>query len=499
MRAARLIAFSLVLSAAARAAPNLPFDHPDWVLLLDARARGLLADPVGGQQALGEDEVQRALALLRLAPDPRLLPPDAEGFWIRPVETATLRAALLHEHDRPYSTALRPRNLVGDLGVSCELQEGRPCGGGVGLMPELDSSAGFGSWLSASTRLRLDAGNNGYAPAVALDRAYLKAQLGFLAIEAGRDVVALGQSARAALLVSRNAAPLDMLRAWTRPLELPFFDARVSFLYFIARLRDPQFYPGTFVDCTRMQLDLFNHLELGGSRLLQFGGSGAPTIGLGSFIGEHFSRDYDSTGAPLGDNRLAFDAAVTVPALAGARFYTEVSFEDFRKQELNVFRYDADYLLGVEFRALAAGPLRRVLFEAAKTGRLSQEGLYWLTGWTNAGRTLGSPLGPDGLSLYLHGDLELPFGRVSPWAEALRFSSDTFKDDGLGDGGVTVDRVGPAEKRLRVGVELSIPLRKVFLLEANLYVERVTTADFVDGAVRRNAGALASFRYLSAF
>ena len=177
----------------------------------------------------------------------------------------------------------------------------------------------------------------------------------------------------------------------------------------------------------------------------------------------------------------------------------EVTFEDFRKQELNVFRYDADYLLGAEFRALQAGPLRRVLLEAAKTGRLSQEGLYWLTGWTNAGRTLGSPLGPDGLSLYLHADLELPFGRVSPWVEALRFSSDTFKDDGLGGGGVTVDKAGPAERRLRAGLDLSIPLGGSLLFEANLYLERVTTADLVEGSVRRNAGALAALRYLFPF
>ena len=502
MRLARMVPLALLLAGAARAAPNLPFDHPDWVLLRDARARGLLADPVGGQQALGEDEVQRALATLRLPSDGRLLPLEETGFWIRPVEIATLRAAALHEHDRPYSLELRPRNIVGEVGYSCELQEGRPCGGGLGLMPEVDSSAGFGSWLSASTRLRLDLGNHQYAPAVELDRVYIKAQLGILAVEAGRDVLALGPSARAALLVSGNSPPLDQLRAWTRPFALPFLDAnlfRVSFLYFIARLRDPQFHPGAFVDCTRMQIDLFNHLELGGSRLLQFGGRGAPAIGLGSFISEHFSREYDGKGVPLGDNRLALDAAVSVPALGGARFYVEVTFEDFRKQELNVFRYDADYLLGAEFRALQTGPLRRVLLEAAKTGRLSQEGLYWLTGWTNAGRTLGSPLGPDGLSLYLHADLELPFGRVSPWVEALRFSSDTFKDDGLGGGGVTVDKAGPAERRLRAGLDLSIPLGGSLLFEANLYLERVTTADLVEGSVRRNAGVLAALRYLPRF
>lgn len=502
MHFVRLVSATLIVAAAAQAAPNLPFDHPDWVLLLDARARGLLPDPVGGQQALGEDEVQRALATLGLPADPRLLAPDEGGLWVRPVESATLRAVALYEHDRPYSLPVRPRNIAGDVGYSCAGEEGRPCGGGLGVMQELDSSAGFGTWLSATSRLRFDFGNNRYTPAVELDRAYLKAQLGPIAFEVGRDVIALGPSARAAIQVSRNAAPLDQLRGWTRPFSLPFLDPdtlRVSFFYFIARLRDPQFYEGAFVDCTRMQIDLFRRVELGGSRLLQFGGHGAPAIDLSSFVTEHFGRYYDANKAPLGDNRLAFDLAVAVPELAGGRFYTEVSFEDFRKQELNVFRYDADYLLGAEFRAVKAGPLRRILLEAVKTGRLSQEGIYWLTGWTNAGRTLGSALGPDALSLYLRGELELPFARVSPWVEAVRFWSDTYKDDSLGGGGVTVDKAGPAESRGRAGVDLSIPLRKALLLEASVFVERVTGADFVAGAGRHNAGVLATLRFLPEF
>ena len=43
--------------------------------------------------------------------------------------------------------------------------------------------------------------------------------------ELRRDTLALGPSARSAMMVSRNAAPLDQLRAWTRPFALPFLDA----------------------------------------------------------------------------------------------------------------------------------------------------------------------------------------------------------------------------------------------------------------------------------
>jgi hypothetical protein len=248
-----------------------------------------------------------------------------------------------------------------------------------------------------------------------------------------------------------------------------------------------------------MQLDLFKRIELGGTRLLQFGGSGALPVGLEDFVWLHFHRKHDATGRAFSDNRLGFDLSVSVPELAGGRFYIDFSSEEFRRQELNVFQYEADYLIGVELRALEAGPLRRMQLEATRTGRLSQEGLYWLTGWTNADRTLGSALGPDALALYLRAELELRFGRVSPWVEWVRFSSDTYKDDGRGDGGIVVDKSGPAEGRQRAGVDFAIPLGRSAWLEANAYAERMTNADLIPGSSRLNAGLLATLRFAPDF
>jgi hypothetical protein len=309
-------------STPARAAPNLPLDDPDWIALRDARARGLLPGLLGGIHVLGEDQVAQALAAAGLPADPLLLPAAQAGplgapqdgagegapdtFWLRPAERVTLRGFALGEHDRPYSLAVHPRNLAGDVGFSCEYQEGRPCGGGLGLVGEVDSSAGFGEVLSATARVRLDLGNNGYAALAALDRAYVKAQLGVLALEAGRDVIALGPSFRNGLLWSSHAAPIDQLRAWTRPFALPFLDGdvlRVSLLYFIARLRQPLGRDGALIDCTRVQFDLFNRVELGASRLLMFGGDGAPNVSFSDFVYEHVRAKYPS-GMPLGDNRV---------------------------------------------------------------------------------------------------------------------------------------------------------------------------------------------------
>jgi len=81
-------------------------------------------------------------------------------------------------------------------------------------------------------------------------------------------------------MVSRNAVAQDGLRLQLHPVALPFApDVRISLLYFIDRLRQPQTFPGTLLDCARAQLDFGQRVQLGGSRMLELGGDGAPDYG----------------------------------------------------------------------------------------------------------------------------------------------------------------------------------------------------------------------------
>ncbi|GAC1348249.1 MAG: hypothetical protein NVSMB23_28950 [Myxococcales bacterium] len=481
------IAACVAAATPARAAPNLPLDEPDWIVLRDAQARGLRPDLLGGVHLIGEDEVGQGGW------------PD--GFWVRPVERVVLRGVALGEHLRPYSLPARPRNLGGDVGFSCEFQEGRPCGGGLGLATEVDASAGFGRVLSATVRARLDLGNHGYAALAALDRASFKAQLGAVSLEAGRDVLALGPSFRGGLLWSRHAAPLDQLRVRLRPVALPFLDGdalRVSLLYFIGRLRQPVGRDGALVDGTRFQFDLFNRVQLGASRLLLFGGDGAPDVSFSDFVVEHLHARYPG-GVPLGDNRVSADVAVSAPELWGARAYLEIAFEDFRRKFLNVLQIDTDYLAGLELRALPAGPLRRVFVEAATTGQVSEESPEWLTGFGGAGRPFGTPLGPTAQSVYLRGEFELPRARVSPWAEVLRFRNDTYVRNNDGAGGSRLDRVGTAERRGRLGLDVALPVSPSLSLDVTAFAERVWNSELVAGATRWNGGIVTAIRYAPRF
>src|SRR5439155_13226067 len=118
---------------------------------------------------------------------------------------------------------------------------------------------------------------------------------------------------------------LDHVRISTaRPLDLFGENGsvlRLNLRYFVGSLRDPQRFPGTLLTGARAQLDLFDQLELGGTRLLQLCGDGAPSCSFGQFLEEHFVRQSGPTGAGISNNRLSFDISYLFKALRGARAY----------------------------------------------------------------------------------------------------------------------------------------------------------------------------------
>src|SRR2546430_6215031 len=124
----------------------------------------------------------------------------AEGWWLAPLDRLTLRFSSADEHDRPYSLPVRPRQLAGIIALSCEYQEGRPCGDGVGTALELDSAAGWGGLVTAATRLRVSAGTDHYASGLIVDRAYLKFESDPFALQIRRDVLVPGPSIRPGLM-----------------------------------------------------------------------------------------------------------------------------------------------------------------------------------------------------------------------------------------------------------------------------------------------------------
>jgi hypothetical protein len=293
------------------------------------------------------------------------------------------------------------------------------------------------------------------------------------------------------MMLSEHAAPLDHIRISTaRPLDLLGHRGsilRLSLRYFVARLRDPQRFKGTLLTGSRGQIDLFDSLSLGGTRLLQLGGDGAPSLTFREFVLEHFKRQGDPNSAGLSNNRISFDASYTVRPLRGLRAYYEIAFEDIW--------YSPDQLFGLEVPSLTASGRHGLVIEHQRTGVISHEHSIFTTGMTNAGRTLGSPLGPDAWSIYTAVRLDLPRMTLSPWFELVRFSGNLYQ---LADQGTRVRLVaeGPTERRVRLGSTVRIPIRSDTVLEARVFAERVNSADFVPGSSRTNLGATASLAWI---
>src|SRR5207248_3054198 len=160
-----------------------PLDDPLYAALAKIRAEGKIPPYTGGAEPLTRSEMERLFLAAKDANGLAEVRSPASGFWFSPADRIALRGALVDEHQRPYSTPVRPRQIEGVVDLSCDHAEGRPCGPGAGAGLELDSSAGYGSWLSAVTRVRGELGNHAYSPALDLDRAYVAAEVGPFAAE----------------------------------------------------------------------------------------------------------------------------------------------------------------------------------------------------------------------------------------------------------------------------------------------------------------------------
>lgn len=457
--------------AVSRGSPNVALDDPVYDQLDQLALAGELPLYRGGLAPLSDDRVHE------LVPD-AAVPESPSAGWVRPIERAALRLDAVDEAARYYATAARPRDVAGVLALSCASQEGRPCGQGLGAAAELDSTAGYGGWIAAAIRVRAQTGTARYASALALDRAYLRAELGPIAAEIGRDVLALGPAAHTQLGWSDNPPPLDQLRlSGTRPLALaPWL--RGDLTYVLGRLAAPQTYPGDLVSIARAQLDIADRFELGAMQLLELGGDGAPGFGLWDFALEHVRRRDLSAGPSDSSNRrLGFDLAARIAGFGGARITYQIVFEDLRKHIVDAARYDADHALGLATRWLTV--------EWHRTGVRSYEHIPRTTGFTTGGRIAGDPLGPDAQAAYLAGRIPARWGVVTPWIELAQLSSDTYEFVEFGP--IVKRSDGPSELRLRIGARARLPLTGEIELDPEAAFEQVERGSFVAGARHRNA------------
>lgn len=495
MRAIHIAVFLSVAVASTRApaSPTLPFDDPTYDRLAVLRALGQLPLYAGGIRPITEYDAEQLLLRAGDAPGPLLTPIGPYGLWVHPAHRLGVRVGLFSDEDRPYSTPDRPVGMVGGVSVSCEHQEGRPCGSGGGVLFEIDSAAGWRHYVSAFTRLQVISGSDKWSTGGALDRAYVNAEVGPAALLVGRDVVALGPGGHTQLIWGDNPAPFDHVRLQTsHPLKIPRIPVTISAFYAVGRLRDPQTFHNTMVTLGRLEVAVFDQLQLGVQQLLQLDGEGAIHYDFWDFIAEHFTRTGNFGMSAGGSNRRAsLDATYTNKWARGLRLYYELAFEDFRTHVVDMFLYDCDHLLGAQMAALTRSGRHGFLVELQHNGPYSQQHSYFTTGMTNQGRVVGAPLGPDSWSLYLSARIDLPRRMTLwPWIEWARLASDHYNE--IYQGPILVTSKGPAESRWRIGARARFVLRPDLRVEASALYEHVDTFAFTPGTMRDNGGVSAS-------
>ena len=483
-------ATSIGIPSISFATADVPLDDPVYLQLYRLQDRGLIpVAPLSGLLPLTESRVQTLLLSAKQPLNGFLLPPNVAGLWIRPATRLSSRLDFNDSLARAYSVPARPRGLAGTVDLACEHQEGRPCGSGaLGLM-ELDSSMGYGSWISAFSRLSSNVSSDESA-AVKVDRLYGNLELGPTEFSVGRNILSIGPGRRTQLIWGSQPPPLTHIGLSVGSIDLDPIRVKLGGAYFVGRLDSPQRFRGNLVTVSRAYLQIADRLSLGISNLMLLGGDGAPSFTFGQFIEEHLHRTGQWPGTGISDRRVAGDLTLQVPSLKST-FYVEVAFEDSRKQFASALAYDTDYLVGWAASSLGRNGTYGFLIEFSRTGVRSQEHDTFATGTTSGARTLGSALGPEATSVYVspRWDISKLAVSVSPWSEVVRIGSDLY--DFPENAAIRRRASGLAEVRLRAGLKLLGNLTDALRFEAGGFTERVHNEAFQLGS-RTNMGLYVS-------
>jgi hypothetical protein len=406
---AAVLALLLALAAASSAhaaSAFVPLDHPAYGAVAGWLARGVL--PPTSLTA-------RPYTWERLAAMLDAASPATDSDRAR---VAALRAEAGSHLERP---------LRGEVAVTGAVVEGHPVlyknlpadsGGPLGAN---DAGVAYGETVGADLRVRLEGRAGARLAAVLEPRAalgdvgggnpgwqegYLAADLGPLAVVAGRQPFAWGPAPDGGFLLTPNAAPLPALRLGL--VEPHTFSGgwswlgTVDFMYLLARLGDDRVVPHPLLTGLRLVWMPSPRLELGASRTILFGGEGQPGLSAADYLvilsGRNLSGASDTSNSIAG-----VDATARLP-VAGGRgltLYAEYAGED---ESIHLPTKPA-VRVGAALSGLGTGHRYSLRAEYAATD-VFYDHQHWGhnvwyghsvygSGYSYRGRILGDPMGSD--------------------------------------------------------------------------------------------------------
>ena len=178
---------------------------------------------------------------------------------------------------------------------------------------------------------------------VRLHKGYAKLTFYNFEIQAGRDSLRWGPGYHGALLMSRNAKPLDMIKLSNpEPVALPWilsYLGQVQFNLIFSQLHDVRIgaeLVNPFLYGLRLGLKPHRYLELGASHLVLFSGSGRRDLSAGDVLKTLYGNTNPDPGTKTDSNsQVGVDAALTIPNVKqyifmadGVKLYVEWGAED---------------------------------------------------------------------------------------------------------------------------------------------------------------------------
>lgn len=244
-----------------------------------------------------------------------------------------------------------------------------------------------------------------------LAEGYLKAALGPIEFQAGRDSMWWGPGYHGGLLLADNARALDMVRLSTaRPVILPWVFGRLGLLrptVFLARLEKDRDFANANLLGMRLDFKPLPSLSVALSRVFMFGGEGRRSLSSSDWFEVFTASDSaEHAKSPINGNQLAsIDASYVfvnqwrfIP-FSGVKLYTEWAAEDSSGEtktptgRANIYGAYIDEPLWLKDTDLRV--------EWANTGRSERYGPRWYkhgvytSGYTHRGRVIGHHMGGD--------------------------------------------------------------------------------------------------------
>jgi hypothetical protein len=404
---------------------------------------------------------------------------DERQILIRPALALELRSDGFSALD----DSVQLPGISASLWPTFPMRQNRPNANGVNLSNELFLSGRSGGQTMGYAASATPGFYAGYDTGGAvlgrfyLQEAYVKVGFGYSEISFGRYARRFGDARHGSLLFSGASAPLDTFEYALRPYV---FGGPLQYLgpfslrTWLGNQGDSAEVPGTQLWGFELGARPFSWWEFAFAQLFQFGGVGAPYLGLG----ETLTQLIGGGGSGLSGRRhasLALYSGFWGPKHF-VKGYGQVLWNRLGDSVSAPFSFQA----GLWFPKLNKWDLR---LEYARTGSGAYEHPFWRQGLTYAGSTLGHPLGPDGEGIYL--DVGLP--PISTWWHS--------EIGGLVESRRLTPGAGQATEK-RWGITAAVQRRfGLSDLSLKLAYHQVTGSQYVNGSNIQVLGVGATFRY----